>query len=317
MPKMNAPPASSSAEQAREPQRRDRERGQSLDRQPDQRIQVPAGAAVRALRRLVVDPDLPEADPAREPLEEAVALGQLPQRRGGARREQAEVAGVLGDLLPRAPVDQAVEHLHALAPQPGLVLAMRLGGVDHVVAVIEPMADTSCSTSVGRMLAVAVHEQHGAEARVVEPGEQRRLLAEIARQRDHLDVERLRRQPLRDAERGVAAAVVDIDDLGREAARLAQAAGDLDEPVVQGGKPVGLVEHRHHDRQAELRPARGHAPGSRWMLVGLPRWAPCSWPFERISPPFRGFIAQRRPPVAPAAVADGMVKQARQRARTC
>ena len=34
------------------------------------------------------------------------------------------------------------------------------------------------------MLAVAVHEQHGAEPRVVEPGEQRRLLAEIARERD-------------------------------------------------------------------------------------------------------------------------------------
>ena len=39
------------------------------------------------------------------------------------------------------------------------------------------------------MLAVAVHEQHGAEPRMIEAGEQRRFLAEIARQRDDLHVE--------------------------------------------------------------------------------------------------------------------------------
>ena len=55
---------------------------------------------MRAFGGLVVDADLLEADPAREPLEEAVALGKLPQRRRRARREQAEVAGILGDLLP-------------------------------------------------------------------------------------------------------------------------------------------------------------------------------------------------------------------------
>ena len=56
---------------------------------------------------------------------------------------------------------------------------MRLGGVDDVVAVIEPMGHELFDQR-RRMLAVTVHEQHGAEARVVEPGEQRRFLAEIA-----------------------------------------------------------------------------------------------------------------------------------------
>ncbi len=64
--------------------------------------------------------------------------------------------------------------MHALTPQPGLVLAVRLGGVDHVVAVIEPMRHQPLH-QVGRMLAVAVHEQHGAEAGVVEPGHAARL----------------------------------------------------------------------------------------------------------------------------------------------
>ena len=45
-----------------------------------------------------------------------------------------------------------------------------------------------------RMLSVAVDEQHGAEPGVIEAGEQRRLLAEIARQRQQLNVERRGRQ---------------------------------------------------------------------------------------------------------------------------
>ena len=39
------------------------------------------------------------------------------------------------------------------------------------------------------MLAVTVHEQNRAEPGVIEAGEQRRLLAEIARQGDDLHVE--------------------------------------------------------------------------------------------------------------------------------
>ena len=58
---------------------------------------------MRARRRLVVDADLAEADPARQPLEEAVALGKLPQRRRGARRQQAEVAGILAGFSAARP----------------------------------------------------------------------------------------------------------------------------------------------------------------------------------------------------------------------
>ena len=236
-------------EQAGDAQRRHRERSQPLDRQADQRPHAPRRHAVRALRRLVIDARLAESDPARQSLEEAAALRHLPQRRRRARRQQAEIAGILGDFLPRAQIDQRVEPMHAGAAQPGLVLAVRLGGVDHVVAVIEPARDQRLD-QIGRMLAVAVHEQHGAEPGVIETGEQRGLLAEIARQRDHLHVERIGDERMGDLAGGVGAAVVDVDDFGAQPARGLEPARHGGDALVQGGEALGLVEYRHDDRQA-------------------------------------------------------------------
>jgi hypothetical protein len=62
-------------------------------------ISEPKFQLVGAIGRMVVDAELAEADPARQALEEAVALGELPQCRRGARGEQAKVAGVLRDRL--------------------------------------------------------------------------------------------------------------------------------------------------------------------------------------------------------------------------
>src|SRR6202043_3729160 len=101
-------------------------------------MQAEGGASVLALRRLVVDADLAKADPAGEALEEAVGLRQLPQRRGGARREQAEIAGVLGNFRPRAPVEQRIERLDTEPARERLVSAMRPGGGDTVVAAVAP-----------------------------------------------------------------------------------------------------------------------------------------------------------------------------------
>ncbi len=56
-----------------------------------------------ARRRFVINADLAEADPAREALEEAVALGQLPQCCDRARRQQAEIASVFREFFWRAP----------------------------------------------------------------------------------------------------------------------------------------------------------------------------------------------------------------------
>jgi hypothetical protein len=105
-----------------------------------------------------------------------------------------------------------------------------------------------------RVLAVAVHEQDGAEAGMVEAGEQRRFLAEIARERDDLDIERIGGQGARCGERPVAAAVVDIDHLDREAAGRLERPGGLDDAGVQGGEVPRLVEQGHHDRKAGVGP---------------------------------------------------------------
>ena len=100
------------------------------------------------------------------------------------------------------------------------------------------------------MLAVAVHEQHGAEPGMIEAGEQGGLLAEIARQRDDLDVERIGGKRIGDLVGGVRAAVVDIDDFGAQAALGLERARHVGDALVQGGEALGLVEHGHHDRQA-------------------------------------------------------------------
>src|SRR5437764_524057 len=87
---------------------------------------------------------------------------------------------------------------------------------------------------------------------VVEPGEQRRFLAEIARQRHYLDIGGARRQGARDRDGGIAAAVVDIDDLAAQSARLAQAVEHLADALVQPGQARGLVEQWDDDREARL-----------------------------------------------------------------
>jgi hypothetical protein len=105
------------------------------------------------------------------------------------------------------------------------------------------------------MLPVAIHEQDGAETGMIEPGEQRRLLAEIARQRDDLDIETVGRKLACGGERPIAAAVVDIDDLGGKAASRLERARDIDNASVQRGEIVCLIEQGNHDGDAGVRPA--------------------------------------------------------------
>ena len=54
-------------------------------------------------------------------------------------RSEADYAPVLNPLP--LFIDQRIERLDAEPAQNGLVLAVRLGGVDHVIALVEPVAD--------------------------------------------------------------------------------------------------------------------------------------------------------------------------------
>jgi len=113
------------------------------------------------------------------------------------------------------------------------------------------------------VLAVAVHEQNPAQARVIETGEQRRLLAEIARQHDNLNIEAIGGKRARCLHRAVAAAVVDIDHLGREPARLLERPRNLNQARVQRGDIAALVEQGHHNgKSARRHGMRGRHSGS-------------------------------------------------------
>ena len=130
---------------------------------------------------------------------------------------------------------------------------MLLGGEHHVIVVVEPMSDQGFNQS-RRMLSVAVDEQHRTQARIVEAREQRRLLAEVARQRDELHVRAGGRQLRRDGAGRVGAAVIDVDDLAFEATFLPQRPTAVGEPRVERGKSRRLVEQRDHYRQPGDRP---------------------------------------------------------------
>ncbi len=153
---------------------------------------------------------------------------------------------------------------------------MGLGGEDDVIAAVEPMADQGFDQR-RRVLAVAVHEQHGVEAGMVEAGEEGRFLAEVARQRHDLDVQRARGQALRDRQGLVAAAVVDINHLAGERAGGAQLTGDVDELGMQARQRAGLVVQRNDDRKPG---ARQQTAGRRAVVRRMCRcgFDLCRWP---------------------------------------
>jgi hypothetical protein len=125
---------------------------------------------------------------------------------------------------------------------------MGLGGIDHVVAAIDPVADKLLD-QVGRMLTIAVHEQDRAAPGMVQSCHQRGFLAEIARQRHHLNVNGVGAKSARNTERGVGAAVIDIDNLAGQAVALPQRFCHFTKPRVQQCQPGRLVIKRYDDRQ--------------------------------------------------------------------
>ncbi len=125
---------------------------------------------------------------------------------------------------------------------------MRFRRIDHVVTVIDPVTD-ELFHKVRWMLAITVHEQHGAAPGMVQSRHQRGFLAEVARQRHHLNIERIGGKPARDGKRRIGAAVVNINDLAGQPIALAQRLRQPAKPLVQKRKPRRLVVEGHHDRQ--------------------------------------------------------------------
>ena len=147
---------------------------------------------------------------------------------------------------------------------------MRFGGIDHVVAVIAPVMDQRLDQR-RRMLSIAVDEQHRAEPGVIEAGEQRRLLAEIARQRDQLNIERRGRQLVSDGKRIVAAAIVDIDHFAGEPVLGIERARHLGERGMEPRQRRRFVMHGNDHGETGRRGRRSTAPLAHRSLAGWSR----------------------------------------------
>ena len=97
---------------------------------------------------------------------------------------QAEVAGLDGEVEAREAAEGAVEAARGDALEGGLPQPLLAHGVDDVDALapaLEHLRD-----HLRRVLQVAVEHHDHVAAGVLEPGGQRRLVAEVARERDDL-----------------------------------------------------------------------------------------------------------------------------------
>src|SRR5690606_23250267 len=118
-----------------------------------------------------------EADPAEQALHEALAFAQGPQRIERARRQQAEIAGVLRDRRVRQPADHAVEQVRGAALEQAFASALGAGAIDIVVAFAPALDETR--DQLRRILAVGIQDQRRALLHQVEAGGERGLLAEV------------------------------------------------------------------------------------------------------------------------------------------
>jgi hypothetical protein len=97
---------------------------------------------------------------------------------------------------------------------------------------------------LGRVLQVAVQSRDEVPARLLEAGEQRRVLTVVAVEFDDFDPQVLG-ESLEQVEGPVRATVVDEDQLPRAPERVQRG----DQPAVQLGNAGGFVVDRHDDRQ--------------------------------------------------------------------
>ena len=98
--------------------------------------------------------------------------------------------------------DSAVEVAAALVRDRGMELAHSTND-RRVIAGAGTLSAELFEQAAAQSAELHALEQHGAEAGMIEAGEQRRLLAEIAGQRQHLHVKRCCRQRARNLQRVV------------------------------------------------------------------------------------------------------------------
>jgi hypothetical protein len=176
-------------------------------------------------------------------LHEARTFRQGRQRLDDAAVHQPEIADIFGDIDMAEIADQAIERMGRGAFGPALAVAAGAFGQHHIIA-LAPFRH-HFRHHLGRVLQIAVHRDHRQSGSEIQPGAERALLAEIARQADHPDA-RVRGpvglQPLKDV---IGAAIIDAENLVAVGYALQNRHQAREEPVQHGA----FVQHRHDDAQ--------------------------------------------------------------------
>src|SRR3954451_20109409 len=224
------------------PAREGRDRVEAEPQHPAQRVLGDAGVALLAHER---DRDLGEADPDRHATQEAVALGHGEQRIERPAVHQAEVARLDGEVEPGQAAEGAVEAARGDALERALPQSLLADGVDDV----DPVAPARehFRDHLGRVLEVAVEHHDHVTAGVLEPGGQRRLVAEVAGEADDLHPRVARRGGRHRVAGAVLRTVVDEDQLVVEVAERV-----VDAPGERGDRVLLLIHRGHHAEQPHL-----------------------------------------------------------------
>ena len=190
------------------------ERGEAFDAERDQVEARPFALAGDAVDGRIRHGLLAKSGPGIEALVETALVAQLRQRVGDRPPHDAKIAGVFGDIEPLGPVDQLVEQTRELRAPPAILAAIRAHGVHDIdVGPFDEPADHR-QRRLQRMLQIGIHQHDIVAGRLVDTGEQRDFLAEIAAELDDLPVSGERFGEFRNA--GIRAAVVDQDGFERQ-----------------------------------------------------------------------------------------------------
>ncbi len=161
------------------------------------------------------------------------------------------------DRKPRQVVERPVEHPVEQPPQAALVLTL-LSLHQHHIPALAGQRERPRNLG-GRMLQVGVEEGHVVGGGVVEAGEHRRLVAEVAGEVDHLHAAAVG-EPVENLTRTIDRAVVDIENPGDDTPRRER--GNRPRHLgVKGRQGSLLVVDRHDDVETQSG-VHGRLPGA-------------------------------------------------------
>jgi len=140
-----------------------------------------------------------------------VTFAHLRERIDDAPAHQPKIAGIERDIDLRQPADEPIKQPRRDALEEPLPFARAADRVDDVIP-FAPFGD-EVDDQLGRILQVAVHQDHRVAARRLEPGGRGELVPEVARQVDDDELAHRPRDPAQCGERPVRAPVVDEDEL--------------------------------------------------------------------------------------------------------